>query len=176
MNDFFDYIDIDSSIMPAYPNDNVYKKTVIQKNVFPNVNKLQNMTQSQNTINNMMNMNGNCGLVNSTEGTLRGNMFPDLYDPYKVQSSNMFTPTSERERQMFEVQKAGFAMKDINLYLDVNPGDSCMINLYNRYVDEYTRALNNYESQYGPITLKSKTLNTMPWVWVQTKWPWERGN
>ena len=123
-----------------------------------------------------MNMNNNCGLVNSTEGLLRGNMFPNLYDPYKIDSSKMMIPTSEMGKQLFEVQKSSFAMKDINLYLDIHPEDTCMINLYNRNLDEYNKALNNYEAQYGPINLDSKNLNTVPWVWDQTKWPWERGN
>lgn len=180
MNDYFDYIDIDSSFMPAYPNDDVYKKTNIQKKIYPSklqdILDLQNKMQGQNTINNMTNINDSCGLLNSTEGTLRGNMFPNMYDPYKNEEPKRFVPTSERERQLFDVQKAGFAMMDINLYLDVHPNDSCMINLYNRYLNEYERLLSNYESQYGPITLDSKTLDTIPWAWNQTKWPWEGGN
>lgn len=185
MNEYFDYIGMDSEYTPAYPSDNIYKKTVMQKNVYPN--KLQNIMDLQNkssftnpnTNNNMqpsMNNSQNCGLLNSTEGTFRGNMFPNLYDPYKTEGPKRFIPTNEKERQMFEVQKSCFAMQDIKLYLDIHPDDACMINLYNKYLKEYKKALNDYEAQYGPVTTDSNMLNTIPWAWEKTMAPWERGN
>ena len=157
MNDYFDYLDMNTEYTKAYPNDSMYKNTIIQKNTFPS--KIPNMmnVQNQNPINNIMNFDdGNCGLYNSTEGTLKGNMFPNLYDPYKNEGQKRFVPSNERERQLFEIQKSAFAMKDINLYLDTHPNDTCMINLFNRYLEENKRQLKNYEEQYGPITLKSE--------------------
>lgn len=185
MDEYFNYLDMnmdmDNEFVPAFPNDNIYKKTIIQKNVYPsNMQGMQNMNpqqgqQNQNTLENILNLQGNqnCGLFNDNEGFIRGNMFPNLYDPYKNERVTNVMPTNERDRQLLEIQKVAFAMKDINLYLDVHPEDRCMINLYNRYLNQKRELLQNFENRFGPITLDSKSLNSTPWAWNTTKWPWE---
>lgn len=183
MDEYFNYLDMnmDNEFVPAFPNDNIYKKTIIQKNVYPsNMQGVQNMNpqqgqQNQNTLENILNIPGNqnCGLFNDNEGFIRGNMFPNLYDPYKNERVTNVMPTNERDRQLLDIQKVAFAMKDINLYLDVHPEDRCMINLYNRYLDQKKELVERFEKRFGPITLRSNDLNNIPWAWNMNKWPWE---
>lgn len=178
MNDYFEYLDMDSEFIPAFPSNNMYKNTVMT-NMYPS--KLQDIMNLQDNTNKndklQTNMNTQtCGLSEFNEGFLRGNMFPTLYDPYKKENITNIMPESEKQRKLMEIQKYGFAMKDINLYLDLYPDNSCMINLYNRYLKQYNDLLKKYEMQYGPITLDSTSLDDTPWAWNKTKWPWEGGN
>ena len=57
-------------------------------------------------------------LVDAKEGFLRGNMFRDLYDPYKNMRCKELKPTTEREALLYKVMEMDFAVNDLNLYLD----------------------------------------------------------
>lgn len=182
MNEYFNYLNMDTEFMPAFPSDNVFNKNISQNKTYPsqleNITGLQNINNQVNFQNTQTNMSNsqNCGLISPAMGFSRGNMFPDLYDPYKNERKSEIVPKNDMERQLLEVQKLGFAMKDTNLYLDVHPNDTCMINLYNRYAKQKMEALERYERQYGPITMNSSALNNVPWAWNSSKWPWEGGN
>ena len=63
--------------------------------------------------------------------------------------------------------------KEIELFLDTNQFNQNMINLYNNYLSEAKKAQNEYEQNYGPITLDSDYLKGNTWNWLKSKWPWE---
>lgn len=106
-------------------------------------------------------------------GYMRGNLFNNLYKPYKNYNFAQISPSNEKEYKMLLLQTYGFGLTDLNLYLDTNPNDNNMIKLYNEYLNNYNQALADYENRYGPLTLNSNSLNTSPWAWLKTKWPWE---
>ena len=66
-----------------------------------------------------------------------------------------------------------FTLTDLGLYLDNYPNDVNVINLYNNYLNEYYKILNEYERNYGPLTIDSHYLNTSPWTCDNSPWPWE---
>ena len=106
-------------------------------------------------------------------GFIRGNMFPELYNSYKLNKPLEITPMNEQAELLTYVDALTFAMIDLNLYLDIYPNDREALELFNQYrmqADEYTK---KYESKYGPLELTSNSLNTFPWAWDNAPWPWE---
>ena len=108
-------------------------------------------------------------------GFERGNLFDNLYLPYKNYKIDKINPKNEKEYLMYIVQVYDFAINDLGLYLDNYPNDSEKINLRNTYLLEYQKAYDNYESKYGPLDLTSNYLNKTPWCWVSS-FPWEVDN
>ena len=104
---------------------------------------------------------------------IRGNLFKNLYDPYKIKEPYEIRPINEQARILTKINSLCFALKDINLYLDVYPDNNNMINLYNKYLKEKEKMMKEYENMYGPICLNSDSIDTYPWSWNDTPWPWE---
>ena len=109
-------------------------------------------------------------LSNPNVGYVRGNMFNNLYKPYRNYSVNEYLPKNEKERLMYEIQKHTFVLNDLVLYLDVNPNDQKVLDKFNEYKDAYNRLVNEYERKYNPLTVNSNELDTTPWKWLNN-WP-----
>jgi len=107
------------------------------------------------------------------EGFIRGNMFKNLYDPYRIDRPFQIQPMNEQAEMLTNLDSLGFAMIDLNLYLDVFPDDKNALNEYNQYRKQKEQLLKQYESKYGPIVLSSDALNVCPWAWDNKPWPWE---
>lgn len=112
-------------------------------------------------------------LYDAYEGFIRGNMFPDLYNQYKVAKPFEVEPMNEQAQLLTYVDFLSFAAHDINLYLDNFPNDRDMIELYNHYQTETKRAIKQYESAYGPLYVSSNATSKYPWSWNSLPWPWE---
>ena len=108
------------------------------------------------------------------EGFIRGNLFKDLYDPYKNYQPAKLIPNSEQEERLLNLDQLAFAAHELNLYLDIHPDDRNALNEFNRYRKMAIEAMNTYENQYGPLSVDSDTLEAYPWAWEGTTWPWER--
>ena len=106
-------------------------------------------------------------------GFIRGNLFPDLYNSYKINNPYNIEPMNDQAKLLTEIDSLCFALTDLNLYLDVNRNDKDMIKLYNDYLKRKQNLLYEYQKKYGPITLDSEALNTNPWSWDNSPWPWE---
>lgn len=112
-------------------------------------------------------------LTNSYDGFIRGNMFIDLYEPYITSEPFNLTPANDREVLLNKVRECNFAALDIGLYLDTHPEDSEKIKAFNQCVAQGEQQASEYEAKYGPLTLNSTTLNSYPWAWIMSPWPWE---
>lgn len=155
-----------------YNDDFVYYNSSLPYN---GSNMMLNDNQISNQPNKYLNYkNTNApALYSPYEGLLRGNMFKNLYSPYFKEEPFPLNPRNNQEKDLYNLMALGFATTDLNLYLDVHPDNREMISLYNKYENEYNRLLSDYESKYGPIDLSSKTLNSYPWSWNESLWPWE---
>lgn len=102
----------------------------------------------------------------------RGNLFNNLYDPYKNYKYNNLTATNKREELLLNVLRYDFVLTELTLYLDIYPKDRNMINLYNQYLEEKKRACFEYTKNFGPLTLDDQS-NNNSWSWLQSPWPWE---
>lgn len=113
----------------------------------------------------------NTNLNSVKDGFNKGNMFSDLFWPYKYISE--VKPTNNKDELMYKIQMYTFASLEMNLYLDLYPDDIQIIGLYNQYKDELDRLTYEYENKYGKICLGINDNYT--WDWVKSPWPWERG-
>lgn len=104
-------------------------------------------------------------------GFIRGNMFPDLYNAYKISQPFDIKPGNEQAELLTYIDAYGFAAHDLNLYLDNNPMDRDMIKLFEEYTDQANQIMAEYENKYGPLFVDAST--TYPWAWNNSPWPWE---
>ena len=112
-------------------------------------------------------------LNNTKEGFIKGNMFNNLYQGYKNYTPVMPKANSQREILLNKLLEYYFAMRDLGLYLDVNPNYTSLINLYSEYLQEGKKLYIQYEKSYGSLTLDSMNLGQSNWVWDNGPWPWE---
>ncbi len=115
----------------------------------------------------------NDNLFNPYQGLIRGNLFKNIYQPYKNEKPYEIKPMNEQAKMLTELDSLEFALVDLNLYLDVYPDDREAIQLFNQYRIERQDLLNQYQNKYGPILISSEALNQAPWMWDNRPWPWE---
>ena len=75
---------------------------------------------------------------------------------------------------MQEVRETGFALIDINLFLDTHPNDEKAMDYFNKYQQMHKEARRYYENNFGPLTSNAVDTNN-GWTWTQDPWPWEGG-
>lgn len=119
------------------------------------------------------NMQNNLNLYESLEGYARGNMFKNLYTPYKNYRPQRVKINSEQEELLAGIGEYSFAAHEMNLYLDVNPNNQNALNLFNKYRNQANELMQKYERKYGPLTISGDGLNKLPFAWEATSWPWE---
>ena len=113
-------------------------------------------------------------LYGSYEGYTKGNMFKDEYLEYKNYKPQRLIPKSPQEEALLNLNQVQFAMHDANLYLDVFPDDSNMMNEYIKYRNQYNRLLDEYESKFGVLNTNSNGIMNIPFIWEEQSFPWDR--
>ena len=159
--------------MNNYYNYQNYLNQVAKKMNPPtdNMNSLKN----EGIVNqNQMNMGQmNKKIYEPYEGFIKGSMFPELYKPYKIANPYEIKPMNEQAELLTYIDALGFAMIDLNLYLDLYPNDRNMIERYNQYRMQKEEFMKQYESKFGPLVTTSDALKNYPWAWDNRPWPWE---
>lgn len=112
-------------------------------------------------------------LFSPAVGLDNGNMFSELYQPYKNYKPTNVAANNERESLIRELARMGFAAHELNLYLDLHPDDTSMITLFNDYREKYNQLVKQYDEKFGPLLISSNTLNQTPFLWERDIWPWE---
>ena len=133
-------------------NDNNYNQ--------PNYNQ-QNQTYSN--------------LYDPYQGFIRGNMFNDLYNSYRLDKPVEIIPNNEQAELLTYIDALTFALNDLNLYLDLNPNDKQLIEMFRIYSAQNKEYVRTYENKYGPLSVDSDNLNANYWDWIDMPWPWEGG-
>ena len=126
-----------------------------------------------NTFNVSGKMEYNTNLAEPKDAFLRGNLFNNLYDPYKNYKYGMLKATNQKEELLYNILMYKFVLNELNLYLDNYPNNTEMINLYNKYLSEEKNLSSQYEKNYGPLTVDSQYLGNTSWKWIRSPWPWE---
>lgn len=167
--------------MNNYSNYNDYYNMMNMSSIQNNQNNQNNkLNQSNFQANNNYNFN-KCtydqvnvqNLYDAYAGFIRGNMFPDLYNEYKVTKPFNIEPLNEQAEMLTSIDALCFASHDLNLYLDNFPDDRKMIELFNQYRVQANKMVEEYEKKFGPIFVNSDATNTYPWSWDNRPWPWE---
>ena len=110
-------------------------------------------------------------IYNPKEGFEKGNMFPNIYSEYKNYKPLKPKFNNEREKLLYDISTICFATHELNLYLDLNPNDMTIIQLYNDYKNKESQLVEEYERKFGPLTTSANMKN--PFSWEEDKWPWE---
>lgn len=128
----------------------------------------------RNTTPSMMN-NNQPNLYTPEEGYNKGNLFANLYEPYKNYQPVELKATNEQEKMFLDLSRYAFAAHELNLYLDLHPEDKTMLTLFNDYRSHANQLMTDYEKKYGPLTVSSDNM-TDSFTWATDKWPREGGN
>ena len=140
--------------------------------------ELNNMINDN--FNNMMNMNymnnNSLSLYTPEEGYNKGNMFSNLYDGYKNYKPANLEGKDNKTKLWLEMNRVLFALHELNLYLDVNPNNTSMIQLFSDYRKKANELMNEYEKNYGPLTTLSEANLSSTFNWMENSFPWEGGN
>ena len=134
---------------------------------------LSNPSENININNNynVNNSNDNNNLFTDKVGLLKGNMFKDEYIPYKNYKEKEIIVKDEKNALLLKIYETDFAIKDLNLYLDLHPEDQIIFNEFKKYINMYNDYKKRYEMEYGPLCLESTTNNT--YNWINNPWPWD---
>ncbi len=141
--------------------NNMYAMDMMNTDMFYNKDMNKDNTKKNNN------------LFDPYNALIRGNLFKDLYDPYKIKEPYDIRPMNEQAELLTNIEALGFSMTDLNLYLDIHSNDKKAIDLYNQYRVQKENLMKEYEAKYGPITLNSDSLNSTPWAWDDMPWPWD---
>lgn len=137
------------------------------------INKLKTQAGDNMTFN-MAGYNNNSNpsdLYDIYNGFIRGNMFKQLYNKYKLPRPYDIKPMNEQAELLTKVDAYCFAAHELNLYLDTHPNDRDMINLFRELTEDSKQAIDEYEKKYGPLFVDASI--SYPWQWNCSPWPWE---
>lgn len=120
-----------------------------------------------------INYNNKSKLYNIDEGFNKGNMFRNLYSKYK-NHVYVLKINNEKDKLLFDLQSYIFALKDINLYLDVHPDDKEMLKKFSEVLEKLNKLKEQYINKYGPLCIND-VKSTNKWTWINNPWPWDKG-
>ena len=124
------------------------------------------------TIPSNMKLETNSNLASVKDGFAKGNMFNDLYDPYKNYSYQELTANNKQEELLLEIMVLSFAINDLNLYLDLHPTDESMLRKFKDLTEKAYSKEMEYVKCYGPLeVMDSESLSKFEWI--NNPWPWE---
>ena len=129
----------------------------------------QNMMRNFNSNNNMT----GSFLFTPEVAYNNGNLFSNLYSQYKNYRPAQLSANTAKEKLLLDIGRLSFAAHDLNLYLDLNPNDESMLALFNDYRKQADSMISEYESKFGPLNISSNSLETGPFKWINSPWPWE---
>lgn len=121
---------------------------------------------------NNINFNRDISTYSNKEGFNKGNMFPSIYSKYKNHEYKL-NVNNQRDELLYKIQMNAFALIDYNLYLDMYPNDTKILNEFINTKDELNKLTSEYESKYGVIC-QSKINDGSKWNWIDNPWPWDR--
>lgn len=112
-------------------------------------------------------------LFNIEEGFNKGNMFNNLYKNYKNYVYKLKV-NNQKDELLYQIQMHIFALKDLNLYLDIYPKDESILKEYQIIRKKLDTIKNKYEETYGPLCTNDVTSDDN-WSWNNNPWPWDKG-
>ncbi len=78
-----------------------------------------------------------------------------------------------REEMINQIKSLKFSIIELGLYLDTHPEDKKAICMHKEYCKQLKDIEDKYQKMYGPLTIYWPCNK---WRWLETPWPWERGN
>jgi len=154
-------------------------KNDFEKNIYEN-NYKSNEWDTDVKVNigniNVNNIRAKDELFSAKEGLNKGNMFTNIYEPYKNYIYKVVV-SGERDELLLKIQELTFKVIDLGLYLDINSKDEKIYYEFRNASKELKMAKEIYEKNYGPLCL-TETEYYSEYKWSKNPWPWmnEGGN
>lgn len=112
-------------------------------------------------------------IYNKDEALVKGNLYKDLYVPYKNYKEEKVKVYNEQDKDMLALQELCFVINDLNLYLDLHPEDNNSFKIFKDTVKSYKEKKKEYVKKWGPIDLLDKMDD---FEWTLSLFPWEDNN
>ena len=81
-----------------------------------------------------------------------------------------------RAKLLNNIREVGFAITELNLFLDTHPYDRNALAMFKRLCAKKQELTAEYTAKYGPLCVCDSGGDTpFDWVSPAEKWPWERG-
>ncbi len=155
-NNYFDYSDVNKDYL-SLDSKNYNSQDMYNEIKFDKINVNVNNFRANN-------------LYSPAEGLNNGNMFINLYNPYKNYKYKVVV-RGKREELLLRIQELTFATKDLNLYLDLYPRDTKMLETFKNYAKELKKYKEEYNRLYSPLCAIDASKDYFDWV--NNPWPWE---
>nr|WP_317283143.1 spore coat protein CotJB [uncultured Sellimonas sp.] len=83
---------------------------------------------------------------------------------------------ASRKELLEHINSVSFAVNDLTLFLDTHPCNKEALSSFYKYREERTKALKEYASCYGPLTIDTVNPSACDnWNWINEPWPWQEG-
>lgn len=113
------------------------------------------------------------GKIDLENGFYLGNIFVDTYKPYKNFKQKKINAYSEQEKMMLKIQELDFILNDLNLYLDINPDDTRVYDIFKTKALELQDLKKKYQEKYQVLKLIDDVGGK--YTWIDNPWPWDGG-
>ena len=82
---------------------------------------------------------------------------------------------NEKQRLCLKrIRICDFVLYELALFLDTHPDCCEALELFHKYYEMRTNAVEEYTRQFGPLVMHDAHNNTHKWCWIKGPWPWER--
>ena len=116
-----------------------------------------------------------------------GTIFPELNLPFYVTAQEMEKggpdeyerSLNDQESMLFQIQKVGFVLDDLRLYLDTHPEDKEGLKLLKSLIRRKKRMMSEFAEKFYPLTpdcmadIYEKNPDSEYYCWQKGKIPWE---
>ena len=112
-------------------------------------------------------------LFDKKEALRKGNTFKNLYDQYKNYTPREIKSSTKEEEMLNKIRCLAFSINDLNLYLDLNPDDSVIYEIFKENMMKLKKIEKEYSEIYGSLKLEDLTPS---YGWLKSNFPWEVKN
>lgn len=99
---------------------------------------------------------------------IRGTLYPGLDLPFKGMVNNREKPDTQKT----QIQKSGFVLQELALYLDTHPEDKDALAMYRHYQNLYHDGTKEFSHQCMPLS-HAIPVDDKEYSWLRDPWPWE---
>lgn len=111
--------------------------------------------------------------VNFENGFYLGNIFSDIYKPYKNYKPKKINSYSEQQKMLLRIQELDFIINDLNLYLDIYPNDMKCFEMFKKCCKELEVLKKKYYEKYQVLELVYDVKDK--YTWIDDPWTWDGG-
>ena len=111
--------------------------------------------------------------IDLENGFYLGNLFTNTYEPYKNYKSKKVNAYSDRQKLLLRLHELDFILNDLNLFLDLNPNNKNIYEIFKKTAKEYEILKKHYYEKYQILELSNDTKDK--YTWINNPWPWDGG-